>query len=132
MPQLPRIAVLAVAIAIAAVGLFFLPALLGVGGGGDGGTGTPSPGASASQSVDASNSPVPSVSAAPTGQVYVVKAGDTMSKIAARYGLKADELCAANKTTITNCDKIAIGDELVIPTAPPDVINDASAEPSAS
>jgi nucleoid-associated protein YgaU len=129
MPQLPRLAVLALALAIAAVVLFFLPALLGVGGGGNVGTSTPSP--SASQSLE-SSSPEPSVSVAPSPQVYVVKAGDTMSKIAARYGLKADALCAANKDTIKNCDKIAIGDELIIPTTPPDVINDASAEPSAS
>jgi hypothetical protein len=129
LPQLPRAAVLALAVAIAAVGLFFLPALLGVGGGGSTGTSTPSP--SASQGI-ASSSPEPSVSVAPSSQVYVVKAGDTMSKIAARYGLKSDELCAANKDTIKNCDKIAIGDELVIPTGPPDVVNDASAEPSAS
>ncbi|MGZ9231133.1 MAG: LysM peptidoglycan-binding domain-containing protein [Candidatus Limnocylindrales bacterium] len=128
-PQLPRLAVLAVAVAIAAVGLFFLPALLGVGGGGDGGTSTASP--STSQGV-ASSSPGPSVSVAPTAQVYVVKAGDTMSKVAARYGLTTDQLCAANKSTIKNCDKIAIGDELVIPTTAPDVINDASATPSAS
>ena len=75
---------------------------------------------------------MPSVSAAPTQQVYVVKANDTMSKIAKRFGLTTDQLCTANKATITNCDKIAIGDELVIPTTVPDVINDASAEPSAS
>ena len=130
MPQLPRVAVLAIAVAIAAVGLFFLPALLGVGGGGGGGTATASP--SAGQSVEVSNSPAPSVPVAPTPLTYVVKAGDTMSKIAARFGLKADALCAANKDTITNCDKIAIGDELVIPSTAPDVINDASAAPSAS
>jgi len=129
LPQLPRVAVLAVALAIAALGLFFLPALLGIGGGGVGDTATASP--STSQGV-ASASPEPSVSVAPSPQVYVVKSGDTISKIAARFGLKPDELCAANKDTITNCDKIAIGDELVIPTTQPDVINDASAEPSAS
>ena len=134
LPQLPRVAVLALALAIAAVGLFFLPALLGVGGGGGGGgagVGTGTPGVSASQGLE-SNSPAPSVSVAPSPQVYVVKAGDTMSKIAARFGLKADALCAANKDTVKNCDKIAIGDELVIPTTAPDVINDASAQPSAS
>ena len=128
-PQLPRLAVLAAAVAIAAVVLFFLPALLGVGGGGDGGTSTASP--STSQGV-ASSSPEPSVPVAPTAQVYVVKAGDTMSKIATRYGLTTDQLCTANKATIKNCDKIAIGDELVIPTTAPGVINDASAEPSPS
>jgi LysM repeat protein len=129
LPQLPRVAVLTLALVIAAVGLFFLPALLGVGGGG--GTASNAPSATASQAIE-SSSPEPSVPAAPSPQIYVVKAGDTMSKIAARYGLKADELCAANKDTIKNCDKIAIGDELVIPTGPPDVIDDASAEPSAS
>jgi LysM repeat protein len=129
MPQLPRLAVLAVALAIAAVALFFLPALLGVGGGGVGDTGSASP--SASQAAQ-SSSPVPSVSAAPTQQVYVVKAGDTMGKIARRFGLTQDQLCNANKEAIPNCDKIAIGDEIVIPTTAPDVINDASAAPSAS
>jgi len=123
------VAVLAAALAIAAVGLFFLPALLGIGGGGDGETGTASP--STSQSV-ASTSPEPSVSAAPSAQVYVIKAGDTLSKVAKRFGLTLEELLAANKDTITNPDKIAIGDEIVIPTKAPDVINDASAEPSAS
>ena len=37
-----------------------------------------------------------------------------------------------NKDTVKNCDKIAIGDELVIPTTEPDVVNDASTEPSPS
>jgi hypothetical protein len=130
MPQLPRLAVLAMALAIAAAVLFFLPALLGVGGGGDTGTSTPSP--SASQGVDSSGSPEPSVSVAPSPQVYIVKKGDLMSKIAARFGLTTQQLCDANKATITDCDKIAIGDELVIPTTAPDVINDASAAPSPS
>ncbi len=129
MPQLPRVAVLAVALAIAALGLFFLPALLGIGGGGVRETATASP--SASQAVE-SSSPQPSILVAPSPQVYVVKAGDTISKIAARYGLTADALCAANKTTIKNCDKIAIGDQLVIPTTTPDVINNASPAPSPS
>jgi LysM repeat protein len=130
MPQLPRLVVLAMALAIAALALFFLPALLGVGGGRDtGGLATASP--SASQGVE-SSSPVPSVSAAPSQQVYVIKAGDTLSKVAKRFGVTLEELLAANKDTITNPDKIAIGDEIVIPATVPDVVNDASAEPSAS
>jgi len=128
LPPLPRIAVLAVALAIAALALFFLPALLGVGGdGGDVATASPS----ASRSV-ATSSPEPTTPAAPTPQVYVVIPGDTMSKIAAKFGFTLDELCVANKGTVTNCDKIVIGDEIVIPSKPPDVINDASAEPTAS
>jgi LysM repeat protein len=121
--------VLAIAVAIAAVGLFFLPALLGVGGGGDKATSTAS--STASQGLE-SSSPAPSVPVAPSPQVYVVKKGDLMSTIAAKFGLTSDQLCAANKATVKDCDKIAIGQELIIPTTAPDVINDASAEPTAS
>ena len=66
------------------------------------------------------------MSAGPSSQTYVIKAGDTLSKVAKRFGLTLEELLAANKDTITNPDKIAIGDEIVIPTKAPDVINDAS------
>jgi hypothetical protein len=128
LPSLPRILVLAGALAIAALVLFFLPALLGVGGGG-GVTATPSP--SASQIV-ASPSPAITAAPAPSQQTYTVKSGDTMSKIAPRFGLTLAELCAANKDNIPNCDRIAIGDEIIIPSKPPDVINDASAAPSPS
>lgn len=128
LPQLPRVLVLAVALGIAALGLFFLPALLGVGGGG---ANVPTASPSASQSV-ASSSPEPTTSPAPSAQTYVIAAGDTLSKVAKRFGLTLEELLAANKDTITNPDKIAIGDEIIIPTKPPDVINDASAQPSPS
>lgn len=130
LPSLPRIAVLAVALGIAALGLFFLPALLGVGGGG-GDTGTASP--STSQSLVASSSePTTAPAAAPTPQIYVIAAGDTLSKVAKRFGLTLAELLAANKDAIPNPDKIAIGDQIVIPTTAPDVINDATAGPSPS
>ena len=130
LPQLPRVGVLAVALAIAALGLFFLPALLGVGGGGGGGGGA-SASPSASQSVT-SSSPELTTPPAPTPQTYVIAAGDTLSKVAKRFGLTLEELLTANKDTIVNPDKIAIGDEIIIPSKPPDVINDASAEPTAS
>ena len=65
LPQPPRIVVLAVALAIAALGLFFLPALLGVGGGGVNDPGSASP--SSSQGA-ATSSPEPSVQAAPTAR----------------------------------------------------------------
>ncbi len=76
MPGLPRVALLAGALGIAALALFFLPALLGIGGGGA----TPSASPSATPRVTASPSatPVPE----PTPQVYVIKEGDTLSKIA--------------------------------------------------
>ena len=127
-PTLPRLAVLAAALAIAAVALFFLPALLGIGGGGSGdASATPSP--STSQGV-ASPSAEPATPAAPTAQVYVVEAGDTMSKIAPRFGFTADELCDANKDTIPDCDKLAIGDEITIPVKAPDEFVDPSAATS--
>ena len=42
-----------------------------------------------------------------------------------RFGLTLEELCDANKDTITDCDKIAIGDEIIIPAKAPDEFNDA-------
>jgi LysM repeat protein len=122
MPGLPRVAVLAVALAIGALGVFLLPTLVGIGGGGGG----PTPGPSGSGAV-ATASPSPSTPPAPTAQVWVVKAGDTMSKIAARFGITPEALCAANKTTIKNCDKIKIGDQITIPAPPPDEFTESAA-----
>ena len=83
--------------------MFFLPALLGVGGGGGGGSASPSPsGSGAVSSVE----PSATTPAAPSQQVYVVKAGDTLSKIAKQFGVTSEELCNANKEAIKNCDKI--------------------------
>ena len=120
MPGLPRVAVLVGALAVAALALFMLPALLGFGGGG--GTSSPNPSASGPH---ASTSVAPTVQPGPTQQVYVIKQGDTLSKIAKRFGLTLDELLAANKDTITNPNKIAIGDTIIIPLP-----SGASAAPS--
>jgi LysM repeat protein len=102
MPGLPRLAVLAGALGIAALALFMLPALLGIGGGG-----TPGASSSPSQPVatpSAEITPVP----APSAQVYVIKQKDTLSKVAKRFGLTIEELLAANPE-IKNPDKISIG-----------------------
>jgi hypothetical protein len=125
MPPLPRVVVLAGALAIAALALFFLPALLGVGGN-DGPESTPSP------SVVATPTPEPTPPPAPTPQVYVIKEGDTLSKIARSFGLTLDQLLAANQDTITDPDRIAVGDQIIIPVATPDEIDGggASASPS--
>ena len=56
----------------------------------------------------------PTVPPAPTPQVYVVAKGDTMSKIAKRFGLTMAEVMAANPQ-IKNPNKIAIGDQITIP-----------------
>jgi hypothetical protein len=129
LPEIPRLAVLAGALVIAAVALFFLPALLGIGGKDGGGTSTASPGASQAAG-ETSPSAELTTPPPPTSQVYVVEAGDTMSKIASRFGLTLDELCNANKENIPDCDKIAIGDEVVIPTKAPEEFTEPSASPS--
>jgi hypothetical protein len=122
MPGLPRIGVMAAAIGIAALALFFLPAVLGWfgdDGGGGGGSATPSPSAPI---VEAS--PSPTVPPAPTPQIYIVRSGDTMSKIANRFGVTVDDLIEANKDTIKNPDLIAIGDRVIIPVPEPDSFED--------
>ena len=124
MSGLPRVAVLAGALAIAALALFFLPALFGVGGDGDADP-TPSPTAAV-----ATPTPEPTPPPAPTPQVYVIKEGDTLSKVARSFGLTLDELLAANTETITDPDRIAVGDEIVIPVPTTDEVDGGSASES--
>ncbi len=109
LPGLPRLALLAGAVAIAALALFMLPALLGIGGGG---SASPKPSGSGPA---ATASAAPATLAAPTPQVYVIKQGDTLSKVARRFGLTLDELLAANTKTIKDPNKITIGDQIIIP-----------------
>lgn len=49
------------------------------------------------------------------GRVYVVASGDTLSRIASEHSLTVDQLLAANPQ-VTDPDRFAIGDEIVIPT----------------
>ena len=86
MPDIPRVALLAGALGIAALALFFLPALLGMGE--DGGSG-PSASPSASVAV-ATASPSPTTAPAPTPQVYVVVGGDTLTKIAKKFDVTVE------------------------------------------
>jgi hypothetical protein len=110
LPGVPRVAVLAGALGIAALALFMLPALLGIGGGGapDGSPSPSRPVATPSAEV----TPVP----APTAQVYVIKQKDTLSKVANQFGVTLDELLAANPE-ITDPNKISIGQQIIIPLA---------------
>jgi LysM repeat protein len=47
-----------------------------------------------------------------------VKTGDTMSKIAKKFGVTLDDLIAANKDTIKNPDKLGVGNQVIIPLPP--------------
>ncbi len=124
LPGLPRIAVLAGALVIAAAALFFLPAFLGVGG-------KDAPTASPSASLaPPTATPGPTRVPEPTPQVYVVKEGDRLSLIAKAFGLTLDELLAANTETIKDPDRIAVGDEIIIPVPPLDEIPDGGPQPS--
>jgi hypothetical protein len=108
MPGVPRVAVLAGALGIAALALFMLPALLGVGGGG-----TPAGSSSASAPLATPSAEV-TPEPAPTAQIYVIKQKDTLSKVANRFGITLDELLAANPD-IKDPDTISIGQQIVIP-----------------
>jgi LysM repeat protein len=125
LPAVPRVGLLAIALVVAAFALFFIgPDLIGIGGGSAEPTATPRP------SVAVTPPPSPTAVPAPTPQVYVIKEGDTLSKIADEYGLTLDELLAANETTIEDPDRISVGDEIIIPTAAPDEVGGASESPA--
>jgi hypothetical protein len=101
------------ALAIGAAVLFFVPPLL-LGLGGSSSSATPTPSVAASPSAgDASPTAIPS----PTPQIYIVKSGDTLSKIAKAQGVTLDALIAANQDTLPDPDKLKVGDRIVIPTA---------------
>ncbi len=78
---------------------------------------TPRPGTQVPSSVTpetpASGTPTAGPSPTPSGKVYVMKAGDTLSAVAASYGVTIDALLAANPGL--NPDAIAVGTEIKIP-----------------
>lgn len=125
----PSVLIGLAAVLIAAVALFFLPALLGIGNPaatpGATGSAAPSTG-SAGPTTEASPTDVP----VPTQQVYVVQQGDTMSKIANRFGVPLQTLIDANKATIPDPNKIKIGDQVIIPAAAPTTLPGAGASAS--
>ncbi len=53
------------------------------------------------------------LSSAPSGQVYTVRAGDTLYSIARRYGVTVQRIASANR--ITNPNLIRVGQVLIIP-----------------
>lgn len=112
LPELsvPPIVVAAVAIALAAAVLFALPGLLGFGGPSAGGSPSPTT-PLITQLPSIAPTPVPQ----PTPVIYVVQSGDTLSRIAGRFGVTLADLIAANADTLPDPDKLQIGDQLVIP-----------------
>ena len=124
--SIPPILVAVVALALAAAVLFALPGLLGFG--------NPSAGNSAEPTTPLRTelvTPAPTPVPAPTDQIYVVKSGDTLSRIAGRFNISLEELIAANAETLPDPNKLQIGDQLIIPAANPDELPAASDIPAA-
>jgi nucleoid-associated protein YgaU len=126
---LPRPVLYGLIVLIVGVALFATPFVLRIFTSGDGAGATPTPSASASAGTSAAPSitPVPS----PSPVVYVVKAGDVLSRIAARFGVTVDQIVKANPQ-IKNPDKLALGDQLVIPPAVAPAITDGAITPGPS
>ena len=124
---LPRPLVYALVVLFAGVALFAAPFILrGLGGGGE--EASPSPTVAAS--IDPTPPPLPTPEPTPEEVVYIVKAGDTLSKIATRFDVTVDEILAANPQ-IKNANQIAVGDEIVIPPpAPDEVVDDGTITPA--
>ena len=130
LPGIPRVALIAAAVLIGAVGLFFLPDLLHLGGSGGGsGAGTSAqPTGSAVVTAEPTETPI----AEATPETYTIKKGDTLLKIAKKHGITLEQLLAANKATIKNADKIKVGQAIIIPLPVQDVVTDPNAaSPSA-
>lgn len=121
-PRLPGIALAMVALGGAALLVFLLPSLLSAP------TTTPPPSPTATATA---TSGLPTDVPSPTAQVYVVVSGDTIIKIANKFGLTPEALLAANPQ-IKNPNRIAVGDQVTIPapaTPAPGPTEGASANP---
>jgi len=124
----PPILIGLAALVIAAVALFILPTLLGIGNPPDSGARST---ATAAATAVASGTPAPPTpTPGPTQQVYLVQAGDTMSRIANRFGVPLQTLIDANRETIPNPDVLQIGQEVLIPSVAPTSLPDAGVSPS--
>ncbi len=129
--SLPRPVLYGLIILVAAVALFAAPFVfrgLTSGGGGAGATPMPSASASALASAAPSITPVPS----PSPTVYTVKAGDTLSRIAGKFGLTVDQIVKANPQ-IKDPNKLGLGDQVVIPpTIAPAITDSGTLTPAPS
>ncbi len=125
LPAIPRLAGLAAVVGVAALALFFFgPMLLGFGADDDGAA-SPTPTASPTRSI------APTPTPAPTPVVYIIKPGDTLSKIATAHGTTVDAILAANPT-ITDPNKIIVGNQITIPAPSPEIPDEFGGSPGAS
>jgi len=116
MPTIPRWVLALGALVIAAVVIFSLPFLLNLGGAS--GIPTPSQSVAPSDAGQSSSGPSASTPVVPSQKVYTVVSGDTITKIAKRFGLSTTQLLAANPQ-IKNANNIKPGDKITIPSAAP-------------
>ena len=84
---------------------------------------------SQSQPAGKSSAKAAAKEVAVSGDAYVVKAGDALSKIAALHGVKTKDLMAANN--LTDANKIRVGQKLAIPAAKAAVQKDPAQKPEA-
>jgi hypothetical protein len=108
-PGIPPIVAMAAVIGALALILFFLPGILDFGG-----TGGPGASTAPSGSARPSVSLAPTVPPQPTPQLYTIKKGETLSKIATAHGVTLEELLAANPS-IKDPNKISEGQQIIIP-----------------
>ncbi len=50
---------------------------------------------------------------------YVIQAGDTLARIAARFNVTVEDLTAANESTLSNPNKLQVGSTILIPQPAP-------------
>jgi LysM repeat protein len=112
---------------IVGVALFATPFVLRVFTSGDGASSRPTPAASASAAATVAPSITPVPSPSPT--IYVVKAGDVLSRLAVKFGVTVDAIVKANPQ-IKNPDRLNLGDQLVIPPAVAPAITDGAITPA--
>ena len=124
LPGIPRVLLGAVALAVAAALLFFVPPMFLGTPAGSGDEASPSTPASSASARPASS---PTRAPGPTPRVYVVRAGDTLSRIAQRFGITVDEILAANPN-IKNPNQIQVNDRITIPAPQPSELVEPSEE----
>jgi LysM repeat protein len=112
----PPVLVGLVLLAIAAVGLFFLPTIITAMFGGNPAGASPSPSGSVGASAASASPGEPTAVPSPTPLTYKVVSGDTLTKIAKKFNVTVAEILAANPT-IKNADTIQKDQVIVIPTA---------------